>query len=134
MTEQSPATVSLVAQALTDSNATKEAAALLLLVQNRYRDDFRINYDLGEALRMTLRPAEALRYHQAALALRPNSPSVFNVLGADLAGLQRFDEAILARRGLAGASRMPWPKQVDRSKIFRSDWSSVATKRLRKPS
>jgi serine/threonine-protein kinase len=70
-----------------------DSIRLLRKVQQKHADDFWANFALGNALKNTNR-TEAVRYYQAALALRPRAPVVLNNLGVALALTGRTDEAI----------------------------------------
>jgi serine/threonine-protein kinase len=65
---------------------------LLRRVQQVYPDDFWVNYELGERL-LQEEPQEAVRYLQAALAVRPMEPVVHVLLGQALAMSKRLAEA-----------------------------------------
>jgi superkiller protein 3 len=76
------------------------AERLLRQAQASRPADFWINCDLAYTLRLK-KPednAEAIRFYQAALALRPHSPAVYNLLGAALDELARPTEAEVAFR------------------------------------
>ncbi len=70
-----------------------DARPLFLEAQRRRPDDFWTNFALGEALRAE-RPGEAVRYYQAALALRPDAAVAHNNLGWALALDGRSAEAL----------------------------------------
>jgi eukaryotic-like serine/threonine-protein kinase len=78
-------------------DAGSDAVPFLTQVQQEYPDDFWINFLLGETL-YRHNPGEAIRYYQAALALRPNAAVVYNNLGRALAYGGRYDEAIVRLR------------------------------------
>jgi serine/threonine protein kinase/Flp pilus assembly protein TadD len=59
----------------------------------RHPDDFWINYSLGED---NPSPVDALRFCTAAVAIRPTSDGARLALGAALAKLGRFDDAIVS--------------------------------------
>jgi tetratricopeptide (TPR) repeat protein len=61
--------------------------------QARYPADFWLNFDLGNAL-MKARTEEATGYYRVALALRPDTPAVYNNLGTALYTKGQLDEAI----------------------------------------
>jgi tetratricopeptide (TPR) repeat protein len=71
-----------------------DAVPLLTAVQARFPEDFWLNSELGAALLIGYRPAEALSYYRAALALRPNTSATHQSLGAVLLQLRRVDEAM----------------------------------------
>ena len=75
----------------------KDPLPLLKRLQERFPDDFTINYQLGMAL-ANRNPTEALRYFQAALSLRPNAVSVNLNIGNVLQSLNRLDEALVKYR------------------------------------
>jgi tetratricopeptide (TPR) repeat protein len=62
-------------------------------LQHARADSFVANVSLADALRER-DPAEAVRYYQAAVAIRPQAALAHNNLGAALASLNRKDEAI----------------------------------------
>jgi serine/threonine-protein kinase len=62
-------------------------------LQQEHRDDFWINFTLATML--TARdPAEAIRYYQAALAIRPRSAAALSNLGYALTSTGQIDEAL----------------------------------------
>jgi tetratricopeptide (TPR) repeat protein len=67
--------------------------AMLREVQRRRPGDFWLNHTLATQLELT-RPAEAVPFFRAALALRPDTPSVVANLGWALSNSDQFDEAI----------------------------------------
>ena len=75
----------------------KDLIPLLTRVQAAHPDDFWVNYELGGALFHT-NPAEAVRYYQAAVSLRPNAVVANYNLGNALARLGRLDEALACYR------------------------------------
>jgi serine/threonine protein kinase len=80
-----PSTLHALGSALDEEGTVKQAEALLRAAQTRYPDDFWINYYLGrEILILKLYPPrgeEAIRFLQAAVALRPQDPVVRYALG-----------------------------------------------------
>jgi tetratricopeptide (TPR) repeat protein len=93
-------TLDLVGKALRDLGASAQAIALLREGQRRYPGDFWLNQNLALLLKMAKPPQsqEAIRFHTAALALRPDNPGVFNNLGNALRDQGRLDEAEAAYR------------------------------------
>lgn len=71
-----------------------DATAFRRRVEEQHVDSFLANLALADDLRTT-DPAEAIRYYQAALAIRPQSATAHNNLAVALAKLGRVDEAIL---------------------------------------
>ncbi len=69
-----------------------DATAFRMQVQQQHVDSFLANLTLADALRPTDQ-AEAIRYYQAALAIRPGSATAHNNLAVALASLSRTDEA-----------------------------------------
>ncbi len=63
-------------------------------IQAAYPSDFRVNFRLGYVLAGKGNHAEAMRYHQAALAARPNSVIGYHSLGESLQALGRNEEAV----------------------------------------
>jgi serine/threonine-protein kinase len=93
-TAQPPATLGLLGAVLERLDERPLAVEVLRSAQQRRPNDFWINHELARLL-VRLKPArasEAVRYYQAALALRPDSPGVHLNLGlalhnqGDLAG------------------------------------------------
>ncbi len=74
-----------------------QAEPLLRAAQGRKPQDFWLNYALGEALRER-KPAEAVGFYRAALAMRPTVAAVHLEVGAALGRLGQGDEAIRACR------------------------------------
>ena len=88
--------------------ATRAAATgadpipFLKRVQGMHPGDFWANLALGDALRGKNAPAEAIRYYQAALAVRPGTGVVHYRLAVALWDLHRFEEAAdQSRRAIA---------------------------------
>jgi serine/threonine-protein kinase len=63
-------------------------------VQAAYPGDFRVNFRLGYVLAGKGNHADAVRYHQAALAARPSSVFGYHSLGESLQALGRNEEAV----------------------------------------
>jgi tetratricopeptide (TPR) repeat protein len=61
-----------------------EGEALLRAAQSRVPGDFWLNYNLGNALEVSRRPAEAEAYFRAAVALRPGSSLAHVAVGVAL--------------------------------------------------
>jgi tetratricopeptide (TPR) repeat protein len=105
-----PSTLVLVARALSQvdagdqsklggqRSALKEANGLLRKAQQLYPDDFWINDVLGRQLAAGNSPDwdGAIRFHTAAVALRPRSPGAYVNLSHALIGKGLADEAIAA--------------------------------------
>src|SRR5262249_2779868 len=68
-----PGSLDLLGRALVNAGDPTGAGDGLRRAQRRYSDDVWINYDLAVALEMLARRSEAIRYHTAARALRPES-------------------------------------------------------------
>jgi tetratricopeptide (TPR) repeat protein len=97
--KQSPAMLLLLARALRQANLSEDAINMLRQAQRRHPNDFWITHDLAELLaQQRTGAAEAVRYYQAALALRPNTPRIHLGLGSALLRLGRVDEAIACYR------------------------------------
>jgi serine/threonine protein kinase/Flp pilus assembly protein TadD len=71
-----------------------EASPFLKRVQQAYPDDFWANIALGDALSDEKKYADATRYFQAAIAIRPQSAVAFNNLGLALAEIGRNEESL----------------------------------------
>jgi tetratricopeptide (TPR) repeat protein len=67
---------------------------LLRRIQRDHPTDLWANRDLGEILAASGRPAEAVRYYTAAIALRPDSAAIYVNRGRALAEAGEVDEAI----------------------------------------
>src|SRR5581483_8843217 len=67
---------------------------LLRRVQNAYPADLWANLELASALQENGRPAEAVRYYTAALALRPDNPGIYLNRGNALRDAGELDAAI----------------------------------------
>jgi serine/threonine-protein kinase len=72
-------TLNLLTSALDDAGASAEALLVARVAERRKPDDFVSNVYLARLLRD--RPAEAARYFEAALAIRPDNLPVINDLG-----------------------------------------------------
>jgi serine/threonine-protein kinase len=70
-----------------------EQEQLLRTAQERYPGDFWLNFWLGCALNQAKKPAEAVGYYRAALAVRPRTFAVHNNLGNALLLQGKPDEA-----------------------------------------
>jgi eukaryotic-like serine/threonine-protein kinase len=90
-TDLPPRLAALLAELLRWAEADSEP--LLRGFQRRHPDDFWLNFDLGKRLDET-KPAEALRYYQAALAARPHHTIVMSHIGLTLKELREWDEAV----------------------------------------
>jgi superkiller protein 3 len=67
---------------------------LLTAAQQRYPQDFWLNFKLGNALWEAKQEGAAIGYYRAALALRPNNSVVYNNLGIALYNNGELDGAI----------------------------------------
>ncbi|QDV68964.1 Serine/threonine-protein kinase PknB [Rosistilla carotiformis] len=74
-------------------DAGMDTIAFRKQVQLAHADDFLANFTLADDLRER-EPAEAVRYYQAALAIRPQASLAHNNLGMALAKLGRKPEAV----------------------------------------
>jgi tetratricopeptide (TPR) repeat protein len=101
--KQPPAMLVLLARALRQANLSEEALNVLRQGQRRHPADFWLNHDLGDLLaRQRGSRDEAVRYFQAALALRPDTPRTYLTLGSALLRQGRPDEAVICfRRAIA---------------------------------
>ena len=82
---QSPSNHVWMSESLNDAGLFEEAVACLQRAQQRYPEDFWINFNLGCRLLWGLRPAkpaEAVSYFRIAVALRPGSALTHSCLGA----------------------------------------------------
>jgi tetratricopeptide (TPR) repeat protein len=98
--DQLPATLVLLANALTGVGEQPLALALLRSAQQRYPNDFWINHNLalGLVLSQPAQPGMAVGYYRAALALRSDSPGVYTNLGVALRKSGDLVEAITAHQ------------------------------------
>jgi serine/threonine protein kinase/tetratricopeptide (TPR) repeat protein len=84
---QPPTVLAWLGSVLAEANLWNEAETMLRQAQERYPEDFWINYNLGHLLVFCPRPQhpdEALGYLRAAVAIRPNSPEARSMLGLAL--------------------------------------------------
>jgi serine/threonine protein kinase/Flp pilus assembly protein TadD len=95
--EQPAATLVLLGQSLATTDLPA-AVDLLRRAHGQHPDDFWINHELGKYLRELKPPRleEAIGYFRAALALRPQSPGVYDCLGVTLAGTGDLKQALAA--------------------------------------
>jgi serine/threonine-protein kinase len=106
---QPPATVVLLGAVLEGLGERRLAAEMLRSAQQRHPDDFWVNHQLGWCL-VALKPAgAAVRYYQAAVALRPDNPAAHLNLGVAL--FQQGDPA-----GAAAEFRTALELQPDNAK------------------
>jgi tetratricopeptide (TPR) repeat protein len=94
----------LLSSALKDAGSWELAERMMRLALSAHPADFWVNFELAHTLSVKKPPdlAEAVRFFQAALALRPDSPGVYNNLGADLNDLGKFAEAeAVCRKAIA---------------------------------
>ena len=95
-----PITLGLLARALKDAGAPKQAVALFRRAQRRHPNSFWLNFDLASAL-MSQKPpemAEAIRFLSVALALRPDSWPARGGLSDALQRQGKLDEALAELR------------------------------------
>jgi serine/threonine-protein kinase len=94
-----PQVLTRLARRLREVQAQASAVALLRRAHQRYPADFWINHDLGKALlAIPGTGGEAVRYLQAAVALRPESPGVHLNLGNALQARGQLEEAVACYR------------------------------------
>jgi Flp pilus assembly protein TadD len=111
---QPPTILSLLRVLLVRGGERPRAVELLRSAQQRHPDDFWINEDLGLFLSF-LKPAQAgaaVRYLQAAVALRPDSPGAHLNLGTALHALRDLPGAAAEYRK-ALALKPNWPEAHD---------------------
>jgi eukaryotic-like serine/threonine-protein kinase len=95
-----PKSVVLLARLLRDHVSPDAATKLLLQLQQEHPDDFWVNWELAECLSRS-RPKrldEAVIFSHAAVALRPESPAVYNRLAVIFNLQNRVDKAIASCR------------------------------------
>jgi tetratricopeptide (TPR) repeat protein len=98
-----PAVIVRLAYALIDASPSAEAEKLMCAGQERYPDDFWVNYELAVVLSNLgrLQIAEAVRFCSAAAVLRPHSAGAWMGLGAVLSKAGRYGQAVSAYRKAA---------------------------------
>jgi serine/threonine-protein kinase len=87
----SPRLAALLAEVLRAAGGDQEQ--LLRAFQRRYPGDFWLNFDLAKRLDAT-DTAEALKYYQAALAVRPHHAIVMTHIGTTLGARRDWEEAV----------------------------------------
>jgi tetratricopeptide (TPR) repeat protein len=97
--DQLPGRLELLGRILSEYDKPA-AIRFLRQAQKRHPDDFWANHDLAFNLARSEPPQteEAIGYYRAAVALRPQSPGVYNNLGNALRGKRQLDEAIAEYR------------------------------------
>jgi tetratricopeptide (TPR) repeat protein len=97
--ELSPRLAALLARLLDWVEADPEP--LLRTFQRRYPNDFWLNFDLGHRLYF-VKPAEALRFLQAGLAIKPHQVLAVSVMAHTLGVRQQWEESLaLLQQALA---------------------------------
>jgi serine/threonine-protein kinase len=89
-------TLLLLDEALLRAGAADAGRDLLVRIQRRHRDDFRVNFELANLLLRTRRPVESVGFYRAALAARPDNPAVLNNLGVALYRVGDWDGSVEA--------------------------------------
>jgi tetratricopeptide (TPR) repeat protein len=72
----------------------REPVPLLMEVQKLHPHDFWLNFMTGWHLNHQKKEAEAVKYHRAALDIRPRAAAVYYNLGMAFRGQRKWDEAI----------------------------------------
>jgi eukaryotic-like serine/threonine-protein kinase len=90
-----------------------ERLPFLKKVQQAHPGDFRANLTLGRALAQEHRPEEAIRYFQAAVAIRPRASLGYHELGFALLMIGRREEAVEQLRRAA---------DLDPTSVFSHQW------------
>jgi tetratricopeptide (TPR) repeat protein len=97
---QPPANLVLLARTLGGERASRKASAERLLRKALlvYPEDFWINYELARAIRgqQPRDGAESVRFYQAAIALRPQSPELYAQLASVLRSQGKLAETVAA--------------------------------------
>jgi serine/threonine-protein kinase len=78
--------------------ARRDSLPLMLRVHQAHPDHYRINFELGRTQRERKNLPDALRYGQAAIALRPQAAAAHADLGRTLHEAGRYDDAAAAFR------------------------------------
>src|SRR5262249_47829252 len=86
--------------------AAKRAIELLRATQERFPADYWINYQLAQLMMLQGNP-EGVRFATAAVALRPEDPQAWLMLG--LAGSRPDDKIAACRKAIALAPDQPGP-------------------------
>jgi tetratricopeptide (TPR) repeat protein len=119
-TDLSPRLAALLAELVRSAKGDPER--LLRTFQARYPDDFWLNFDLAKRLDIS-RPAEALRYYQAALAVGPRNFIVYCHMGYNLLDRCYWDEAAaILQQALARV-----PEDDSRSAALRNSLGEVVS-------
>jgi serine/threonine protein kinase/tetratricopeptide (TPR) repeat protein len=96
---QPPTSLDLLARALIYTSSLVAAERLLRSAQQAHPADFKINWDLALTLHKKGSDlAEAVRFYQAALSLKPDFAGVYNNMGHALRGQGKLVEAEAALR------------------------------------
>jgi tetratricopeptide (TPR) repeat protein len=107
-----PLTINALAAALSRADAVAQVEKLLRAAQEQHPDDFWTNHDFAQLLmyRKPARPAEAISFMRAAVAVRPRSAWAHMMLGTALGMAGDVDgaitecrEAIRLKKDYAGA-------------------------------
>jgi serine/threonine-protein kinase len=85
LARQPPQALLALGKGLRDCGALQQSEALLRRAQQRYPDDFWLNYELGQQIgRQNNNPADAVGFFAICVALRPRSPLAHLALGTAL--------------------------------------------------
>jgi serine/threonine-protein kinase len=108
-------------EGLRDCGAEQQALALLRRAQQRYPDDFWLNYELAQQVsRQNDNPADAVRFFTVCVALRARSPLAQLALGAALERAGDLDKARAAyRRALSLKIATMWAVRDNHSPTWR---------------
>jgi serine/threonine-protein kinase len=103
------------------TSGSPERLPFLKKVQKAHPSDFWANLTLGGALVQEHQPGEAIRYYQAAVAIRPRASLGHHELGSALSMTGRTEEAVEQYRRAVG---------LDPTSVFTHQWLALALFRL----
>ena len=91
---QPAASLLLLSMTLGDAHDWSSAHAVLRVAGRRFPGEFWVRFEQGFVSGILKQPADAVRYFEAAAALRPKSSSAHHSLGIALADLRQTDDAV----------------------------------------
>jgi eukaryotic-like serine/threonine-protein kinase len=96
--KQPAASLLLLSMTLGDAGEFERAQAVLRVAGRRFPGEFWVRFEQGYVSRNRKLPVDAVRYFEAAAALRPESSSAHRYLGVALAEMHQWDEAVAELR------------------------------------